>query len=144
MSNRFVNLTPHPVHLQMDTGLVLEVQPTGLARVDYEPGAIVRWAQHDGDGGRIPVNALHSYGPVIGLPEEVAPGDLLIVSLMVLQVAAVELVALETHCETDAPDVSARLSVLRSLVAPGTGQHDGAVRNERGHTVAVTRLIGLR
>lgn len=143
MSNRFVNLTPHPVHLQMDTGLVLEVQPTGLARVEYEPGALISTAEHE-DGGGIPVHALHSYGPVIGLPDEVAPGDLLVVSLMVLQAAAQEVVALETHCETDAPDVSARLSVLRALVAPGTGPHDGPVRNEKGHVVAVTRLIGLR
>lgn len=142
--HRFINLTPHPVHLQLDTGLVLEIPVSGPApRLDYEPEPCIEWALSE--GGRIPIHALHTYGPIVGLPDEVSPGDLVIVSLLVLQAAEQEVADLELNGEVgDVPDVSTRMSVLRSLVAPGTGQHDGAIRNEKGHIAAVTRLIGLR
>ncbi len=66
----------------------------------------------------VPVYSAPVVGRVEGLPEP-QEGTIYIVSGMVL-----------AHCQ-------GRTDVF----GPGTGPKDGAIRNEKGHIIAVTRLI---
>lgn len=108
----FKNLTPHPITLRSASGDIV-VPPEAIpARVEVLAGAERRI-----EGCPLPILPAPTYGPVTALPEAV-PGVLLIVSGLVLS------------------------RVLRGDVfGPGTGPNDGAIRNEKGHIVAVTRLI---
>lgn len=113
----FVNLTPHPVTLRRTDGSDIVVAPRsaaegGPARVAQTPGGVV------GDADGIPVYGAPAWGVVIGLPAPVAD-TLYIVSALVL----------------------GRVSGRDDVVAPGTGPADNAVRNDKGHIVAVTRLV---
>jgi len=106
------NLTPHPITLRGEGGDVT-IPPSGVvARVSSIPGQAVPV-----EGLPVPVQPAPVWGPVEGLPDP-QPGVALIVSGLV-----------RGHC-------SGRTDVF----SPGTGPNDGAIRNERGHVVAVTRL----
>ena len=110
-----VHLPPHPIGLSVD-GVVTTVPPSGtVARVSSTPGA------QCGVIHGVPVFLPPSFGAVEGLP---APqeGTVFIVSLLVA--SALQAAGLFR------PDV----------VCPGTGPQDGAVRDEQGRIVAVTRL----
>ena len=109
---RLVNLTPHHITLQTRDGHAVEVPPSGdVARVVQRPGPLV------GDL-IVPVYSAPSAGAVEGLPPQYSD-RVYIVSAAV------------------AVHVSGRIDVVR----PGTGPEEGAIRDEAGHIVAVTRLI---
>lgn len=110
-----INLTPHALTLRAASGADTVLPPSGtVARVSSTPGALETVA-----GVPVPVAGLQTFGGVEGLPAP-APGTMFIVSGMVL-----------AALRGSRPDV----------VGPGTGPNDGAVRNEKGHVVAVTRLV---
>lgn len=107
-----MNLTPHAIVVRTGSGDI-SFQPSGVvARVD--PGD---WSESEPLPNGIPVGSSDA-GAVVGLPEPAA-GVTYIVSSMVLDA----------------------LSVRREdVLAPATGPNDGAIRNDAGHIVAVTRL----
>jgi hypothetical protein len=111
----FINLMPHPATLRPASGDDVIVAPSGIiARVASTPGGVI------GDAAGIPVYGAPTYGEVTGLPEPVE-GTVYIVS---------GLVAAAVKAAGGRADV----------VSPGTGPQDGAVRDEKGQIVAVTRL----
>lgn len=110
-----INCTPHALTLRAADGTDTVIPPSGtVARVSSTPGPLETVA-----GVPVPVAGMQTFGGVEGLPEPVT-GTMFIVSAMVL-----------AALRGSRPDVA----------GPGTGPNDGAVRNERGHIVAVTRLV---
>lgn len=111
-----INLTPHAIVLRSAGGEDTTVPPSGgVARVASTPGTLAAV-----DGLPVPVASPTTFGEVTGLPAPVE-GVFFIVSAMVGS-------ALTGKGRTD-------------VLMPGTGPADNAVRNEKGHIVAVTRLI---
>lgn len=118
---RIVNLTPHAIVLRTGDGPETDVTipPSGtVARVTQ--GASRQSTAYE--GCPVPVYYPGGFSAIEGLPDP-EPGVLLIVSGMVAAQ-----VALRERYRTD-------------VVAPGTGPNDGAIRNDKGHIVAVTRLV---
>jgi hypothetical protein len=114
---KFVNLTPHAITICGFTGEYTMIPPSGsVCRVASNPGTI----SHP-FGFPCYVASPTVYGEVEGLP---APQDgvAYLVSGMVLS-------ALQAG------------PIRRDVFAPGTGPNDGAIRNDKGHIAAVTRLI---
>lgn len=110
---KLVNLTPHAVVLRGTDGDVT-IAPSGtVARVASVPGA-----DTGVQAGGVPVFSSPSFGDVEGLPAPEAD-TIFIVSALVL----------------------ARCVGRTDVCGPGTGPNDGAVRDEGGRIVAVTRLI---
>lgn len=107
------NLTPHPIVIRRADGSDLTIAPCGV--VPRVVSASIDAAPILGD---IPVS-IDLPGTVADLPDAV-DGVALIVSGMVLAALAG--------------------SGRRDVFAPGTGPADGAIRNDKGHIVAVTRL----
>ena len=108
------NLTPHAIVLRAADGADTIIAPSGaVARVTSVPGV-----SGTVDGVPVPVWTADAFGEVIDLPEP-QPGTLFLVSAMVGGAVA---------------------GTRDDVVVPGTGPNDGAVRNEKGHIVAVTRL----
>lgn len=119
MNEKLVNLTPHAVVLRDAAGVDHTFAPRlGTdgkplpARVQATPGGLVDL------GLPVPVATPDVFGAVLDLPNP-EPETFLLVSAMVGSALA-----------GSRPDV----------LVPGTGPADGAVRNEKGHVVAVTRL----
>lgn len=113
-----VNLTPHALTLVSATGEHTILPPSGaVARVASTPGAVEARV-----GFPCAVASPTRFGEVTGLP---APqdGTVFVVSGMVGS-------ALAGRGRTD-------------VFVPGTGPNDGAVRNEQGHIVGVTRLVAV-
>jgi hypothetical protein len=109
-----VNLTPHAITLRDQDGNDHIVPPSGtIARVEVATRVINRPAPFG-----LPVQASIT-GDVTGLPDY-HDGTILIVSGMVLSALAG--------------------SGRNDVMAPATGPADGAIRNDAGHIVAVTRL----
>lgn len=106
-----VNLTPHPIVLHRPDGAVETIPSAGVARVATIPAA----ARPAVDG--FPVVGPVQFGDVEGLPAPVA-GTVYVVSAVV-------------GARVARPDV----------FCPGTGPADGAIRNEKGHVVGITRLV---
>ena len=114
---KLVNLTPHAIVLRLPDGKDMVLPPSGqIARCS--PGLS---ALDEAAGLPVPVYRAGDAGPVTGLPDAV-PGTVLVVSGMVLAHPA--------------------LAERRDVLAPGTGPADGAIRDEAGRIVAVTRLVG--
>jgi len=110
---KFQNLTPHNLVLRDSEGVDQVIEPSGtVARVSQTPGQNI-----DTING-IPVYSAPVNGAVEGLPEP-QEDIIYLVSGLVL-----------TSCQGRA-----------DVFGPGTGPKDEAIRNEKGHTVAVTRLI---
>lgn len=109
----FINCTPHNIVFRPATGEDIIFEPSGhVARVATKASASYCLI------GGVPVHNPDEPGAVSGLPEP-TEGAFLIVSAL----------------------VGAALKGRRSdLVCPGTGPEDGALRNDKGHIVAVTRL----
>ena len=114
-----VNLTPHAIVLRARDGTDTEVAPSGMvARVSNSPGRL-RVAST--------LNAIvedwsrDMPGGITDLPD-MEPGKVFIVSGMVGDAIR--------SLRMSRPDVR----------VPGTGPQDGAIRNDKGHLVAVTRL----
>lgn len=111
---KVINLTPHDIVVQDSNGGSTTFPASGnVARVASTPGELVRYAASD-----VPVYGYPVYGPVEGLPDP-KDGIMYIVSLLSL-----------SQC-----------SGRDDVVSPGTGPYDGAIRNEKGEVVAVTRFI---
>ena len=110
-----VNLTPHNIVLQDADGVRTVIASSGIARVASTSGALETVA-----GVPVPVAGRATYGAVEGLPDPVE-GTIYVVSAMVL----------------GRPECQGRDDV----VGPGTGPKDGAIRNEAGNVIAVTRLV---
>jgi hypothetical protein len=110
-----INLTPHALTLRAADGTDTVIPPSGtVARVSSTPGPLETVA-----GVPVPVAGMQTFGGVEGLPVT-TPGTMFIVSALVL-----------SALRGSRPDV----------VGPGTGPNDGTVRNEKGHVIAVTRLV---
>ena len=108
-----INFTPHAIVLRPATGEDVTIPPSGtVARVAAPAGVL-----SDVGGIPVPVASPDGSGVVTDLPEAVG-GTWLLVSGM----------------------VGAALKGRTDILVPGTGPADGAVRNERGHIIAVTRL----
>lgn len=122
----FTNLTPHSISIQLDSGKVITVPPSGkVARVSYQANApIIATVEIDGE-------AVAIYGNACGSPQfEIPPFEGIgIVSRLMLDAVQHEL----DFALWDGP--------VPALVAPDTGPT--AVRNEQGQVVAVRNLIGL-
>lgn len=111
VSVSFVNLTPHPIVIRRADGTDTTFVPSGkVARVDETANSIV------GDIEGIPVLAKSQFTQVIDLPEP-EEGVVFIVSGLV------------------AGQVS-----RNDVFSPATGPKDDAIRNEKGHIVAVKFL----
>jgi len=109
-----LNLTPHTITLRDSSGEDHTISSSGVARVESTPGHVTDVL---GDYGGTPVYSATEFGEVRHLPEP-REGVVLIVSQL----------------------VASRVPGRRDVVYPGTGPHDGAVRDD-GRVVAVTRLI---
>lgn len=113
-----VNLTPHALTLVSATGEHHVLPPSGtVARVASTPGTV-----EAREGFPCLVASPTSFGEVTGLPAP-AEGTVFVVSGMVGA-------ALTGRGRSD-------------VFCPGTGPNDGAVRNEQGHIIGVTRLIAV-
>lgn len=111
---KIVNLTPHPITLQTPSGERVTLPTSGtVARVSSVPGEVYTVA-----GIPVPVQSSPIYGLVEGLPKP-EEGVCYIVSGMVL----------------------ARCQHRSDVFAPATGPQDGAIRDEKGQIVAVTKLV---
>jgi hypothetical protein len=111
-----VNLTPHALTLVAPSGEHHILPPSGsVARVTSTPGTV-----EAREGFPCLVASPTKFGEVTGLP---APQDgvVFVVSGMVGS-------ALAGKGRAD-------------VFVPGTGPNDGALRNEAGHIVGVTRLV---
>lgn len=108
-----INLTPHAITLRDANGADTSYASAGLARVTSTPGA-----PETVEGISVPVYGRDSYGEVTGLPAP-TPGVFYVVSALV---------------------GSALAGTRDDVLVPGTGPQDGAVRDEKGLIVAVTRL----
>jgi hypothetical protein len=112
---KLVNLTPHPIRVVVGEKEIV-LPPSGqVARVSQEYRSIGTLVF---EGANIPVVAA-TYGDIAGLPNP-EPGVLYATSLLVAQAAW----------------ATGRLDVL----APDTGA--GAIRDNEGKILGVTRLIG--
>ena len=109
-----VNLTPHSLVFRNAAGEEFTIASSGVARVSSTPGDLKQVP-----GIPIPVAEATVYGAVEGLPPQ-SEGFGYVVSGLVL---------------------SALKGTRSDVFGPGTGPNDGAVRNEKGHIVAVTRLV---
>ena len=112
--SKFVNLTPHEITLTDPESPSRQqtIPPSGVvARVKMGPAKTIGVV----DG--IPVQSMPVAQGVEGMPDRFEPDTFYLVSLLVIQAVK--------HPQ---------------VVAPSTGPNDGAIRNEKGHVVAVTRL----
>lgn len=109
-----INLTPHSIVLRALSGEETTIPSSGVARVTSTPGALEAIP-----GIPVPVAGATTFGEVAGLP---APQDgaWFVVSAIV-----------GAALRGSRPDV----------LVPGTGPNDGAIRDEKGHIAAVTRLV---
>ena len=106
------NLTPHPITLRDANGQDTTIPPSGIvARVTASPGTL-----QDIEGIPVPVSTPDTFGDVEGLPEPEKGVAFLVSAIVGAQVKRSDVFTL------------------------GTGPKDGAIRNEKGHIVAVTRL----
>lgn len=123
----FTNLTPHAISIQLDSGKVITVPPSGkVARVSYQANAPIIIATVEVDGEVVAI-----YGNACSSPQfEIPPFEGIgIVSRLMLDAVQDEL----GFVLWDGP--------VPALVAPDTGP--SAIRNEQGQVVAVRNLIGL-
>jgi len=110
---RIINLMPHAIVLRSENGETT-VAPSGeVARVSTTPGVVIQ-----PEGFPCAVASATVYGDLEGLPLP-QTGVIYLVSALVLA---------RCHGRTD-------------VFGPGTGPSDGAIRNEKGQVIAVTRLI---
>lgn len=109
-----VNLTPHPIVLRAPDGADHVVPTSGqVARTTATPGTLGTV-----DGIPVPVASPTTYGEVVGLPGP-QDGVYYIVSAI----------------------VGAAVRGRADVLCPGTGPNDGAIRDDAGRIVAVTRLV---
>jgi hypothetical protein len=118
MTPTIINLTPHALTLVSPSGESTTLPASGsVARVTSTPGTV-----EAREGFPCLVASPTQFGEVTGLPDP-TPGTVFVVSGMVGS-------ALAGRGRTD-------------VFVPGTGPNDGALRNEAGHIVGVTRLVAV-
>ena len=109
---KLINLTPHDINLQTPSGEIQTIPKSGnVARVKTLP------REAEDTGLPVPTYPPTRFGEIDGLPPQ-EQGVVFIVSSLILSLLDRE-----------------------DCVAPATGPNDGAIRNERGHIMAVTRLV---
>lgn len=134
-----VNLTPHSITLRAPDGAEYIYPSTGVARVSSTPGALANI------GLPVPVASATVFGEIVGLPAaELACG------------CGAGADCPGVHDPAGCPHYVVTYYVVSALVGaalrasgsmradvlcPGTGPNDGAIRNDAGHIVAVTRLV---
>lgn len=107
-----INLTPHPIVVRMQDGSDVVYPTSGIvARVSEKQ----MQASRDNLNG-IPLVGKSVLDKVIDLPDRV-DGTIYLVSGMVAQNVSRE-----------------------DVYSPATGPNDGAIRNDKGHIIAVTKL----
>ncbi len=138
-----VNLTPHPITLRAADGADHTFPSSGVARVASTPGTLATV-----DGLPVPVATPTTFGEVSGLPAPSQCGSLFDYE----QALHEHEVGAAAHPGT-APGTFFVVSALvgaalrasgstrQDVLCPGTGPNDGAVRNDAGHIMAVTRLV---
>ena len=111
---KLINLTPHTINLANEAGeILMTIEPSGIiARLVVTPGML-----EEVPGLPVPVASPPQYGEIEGLPDP-QTGVLYVASYIVASRAG-------------RPDV----------LQPGTGPRDGAIRDDAGRIVAVTRLV---
>jgi len=108
-----VNCTPHPIVVRSADGTDTTFAPSGVCpRVSTTPGVVEAIP-----GFPCPVASPTTFSGVVDMPDPVE-GTWFIVSGV----------------------VGAAVAGRADVLVPGTGPQDGAVRNEKGHIVAVTRF----
>ncbi len=108
----FINLTPHPLTLRAEDGTDSVIAPSGtVARVTATP------AEQEGILNGVPLYGVAVFGEVEDLPEPAEDTTYIVSGL-----------------------VGGRIVCRDDVVVPGTGPKDGAIRNDKGHIIAVTRL----
>ena len=108
------NLTPHAINFQDETGGVTTFSPSGVVvRVNTETTSVDTLLM-----GKFPLQFKKTLS-LGNLPER-KEGEIFLVSGMVL-------------------DAVQKLG-MKGFIAPATGPDDGAIRNEKGHIVAVTKF----
>lgn len=106
----FVNLTPHPIVVRLHDGDVTFPPSGKVARVDEMPTTVV------GEMGGVKILSRTVFTAVINLPEPVE-GTAFIVSGLVAGAVS-----------------------RADVFCPATGPKDGAIRNDKGHIIAVVAL----
>ena len=113
-----LNLTPHAINFQTQDGSVVSFPPSGVvARVSSSSEAFGAVLSEGFSGISIPV-VINIQGVVEGVPS--LPCEPFLVSGMVLDALPLE--------------------YRGTAFAPATGPQDGAVRNDKGHIIAVTKF----
>lgn len=113
-----INLTPHAIAFQSATGEITTFPPSGVvARVAASSEAFGAVLSEGFSGISIPV-VINVQGEVEGVPS--LPCAPFLVSGMVLDALGLE--------------------YRGTAYAPATGPADGAIRNDKGHIVAVTKF----
>lgn len=107
---KWLNLTPHAIVLRLADGADMTIPPSGTVA---RVDQLTNQLVLNGD---VPILAMPKFGEVVGLPDY-EPNVNILVSGLVAE-----------HAN--------RIDVF----CPATGPNDGAVRNEKGHIVAVTAL----
>lgn len=111
---KIVNLTPHAITLRLPDGSDMVLPPSGaVARV-----AVQNRPAEQRSGIPVPVLPAPVYGEIEGLPDP-QPDTAYVVSGLVLS----------------------RCIGRNDVYAPATGPADGAIRDEAGRIVAVTKLV---
>jgi hypothetical protein len=146
-----VNLTPHPITLRAANGAETTINPRsaaegGAARVTSTPGALASV-----DGIPVPVASATTFGEVAGLPAPhyecgcgngaECPAAFRLDMAGALECPHYVVAAYYVVSGIVGAALRATGSTRRDVLCPGTGPNDGAVRNEAGHIVAVTRLV---
>lgn len=146
-----INLTPHAITLRAADGTETTIPPRpasegGAARVTSTPGTLATV-----EGIPVPVASPTTFGEVAGLPAPAEPGltawdyDLMLHEHEVTCGVAGHPGTRPGTFFIVSAIVGAALhasgSTRTDVLCPGTGPADGAVRNEQGHIVAVTRLV---
>ncbi len=116
-----INLTPHAITFRNASGGFKTIEPSGsVARVD----SIAKTFTFQLIMG-VPVQEVE-FGEIIDLPESDDSESIFIVSGIVLEAMK-------------------QKGIRRSdVIAPATGPKDEAIRNEKGHIVAVTKFNGIK
>lgn len=112
-----VNLCPHPIAVrQQDGDIAILPKADRPARIKVTPGPKV------GEVDGVAIHAPPIYGDVVNLPAR-KEGVIYIVS---------QLVALA---------LASRGAQRTDVVFPGSGPHDNPLKDDKGRTLAVTRLV---
>lgn len=146
-----INLTPHPITLRAADGTETTIPPRpasegGAARVASTPGTLAMV-----DGIPVPVASPTTFGEVAGLPAphyecgcgqgRDCPSAFILSMDGALRCPKVRITRYYVVSAIVGAAIRASGAVRPDVLCPGTGPADGAVRNEAGHIVAVTRLV---